>query len=122
MFVVTWTLLGISAAAFALAGIGKLFGDRNEKTLQRQPWMSDFAPGQVRLIGLAESLGAVGLVAPFGTGILPWLTPLAGLGLVLVMLGAMTTHARRREWKQVPVNAFLAALAAAGGYMAYARI
>ena len=52
-----------------------------------------------RASGTSESvvLGAVGLIAPWATGILPILTPIAGACLAIVMAGAVATHARRKE-------------------------
>jgi uncharacterized membrane protein YphA (DoxX/SURF4 family) len=42
----------------------------------------------VRFIGLAEALGAVGLILPWLLRIRPVLTPLAAAGLVIIMIGA----------------------------------
>jgi len=42
-----------------------------------------------RFIGVAEVLGAVGLILPSLLRISPWLTPLAALGLILVLIGAI---------------------------------
>jgi hypothetical protein len=42
----------------------------------------------LRFIGVAEVLGALGLILPGLLGIRPGLTPLAAAGLVLVMIGA----------------------------------
>ena len=42
-------------------------------------------------------LGAIGLIVPWLTGIAPILTPLAAVGLALVMAGAVATHVRRKE-------------------------
>ena len=50
-----------------------------------------------RFIGIAELFGAIGLVGPAATGILPWLTPLAALCLAFVTLSATVYHLRRRE-------------------------
>jgi pimeloyl-ACP methyl ester carboxylesterase len=50
------------------------------------------AAGAAQLIGCAEVLGAARLVLPMATGVLPWLTPLAALGLAVVVghaLGAI---------------------------------
>jgi uncharacterized membrane protein len=58
---------------------------------------------QLRLLGWAELLGGSGLVLPWWTGILPWLTPLAGVGVALVLGGAVIYHARRREGVQAGV-------------------
>ena len=42
-----------------------------------------------RFIGVCEVLGAVGLILPSLLRISPWLTPLAALGLILVLIGAI---------------------------------
>ena len=53
----------------------------------------------------AETLTTLAL--PAATGIAPVLTPPAATGLVIVMIGAMITHARRREPSSIVVNAAL---------------
>jgi DoxX-like family len=55
-------------------------------------------------------------VLPALTGILPWLTPLAALGLVLTMLGAARTHLRRTERSSSAEPAVLPILAAFATY------
>jgi len=40
---------------------------------------------------VCEILGGVGLVLPWATRVLPWLTPLAAAGLVIIMTGAVVT-------------------------------
>jgi uncharacterized membrane protein YphA (DoxX/SURF4 family) len=46
-------------------------------------------PGEfLRFIGVAEVLGAIGLILPGLLGIRPGLTPLAAAGLVIIMTGA----------------------------------
>lgn len=49
---------------------------------------------------------------PALTGVLPWLTPLAALGLALLMAGAVYTHLRREEGSAVVAPAVLLLLAA----------
>src|SRR5262245_43447165 len=44
----------------------------------------------VRFIGVAETLGAIGLILPWLLRIRPVLTPIAAGGLVVVMIGATT--------------------------------
>jgi len=44
----------------------------------------------LRCIGVAEVLGAIGLILPGLLRIRPWLTPLAAVGLVTIMTGATT--------------------------------
>ena len=59
--------------------------------------VGDLAAERIRLLGLAEMAGAVGLVAPQATGIAPLLTPLAALCLAALMAGAVRTHRGLRE-------------------------
>ncbi len=44
----------------------------------------------LRFLGVCELLGALGLILPGLLGIRPGLTPLAGAGLVIIMIGATT--------------------------------
>ena len=103
-----WIMQGLLGFAFLAAGGMKLAVPRG-KLKEKMPWAEDFSDGQVKLIGLAELLGGIGLVVPWATGILPVLTPIAALGLCLVMVGAARTHMQRKE---PPIPAIpLAALA-----------
>jgi len=68
--------------------------------------------GAVKAIGLAEILAAFGLILPATFGIAPVLVPLAAVGLVLLMVGAVITHLRRQEATAIAVNLALLALAA----------
>ena len=73
----------------------------------------------LRAIGTWEVLGALGVVLPALTGILPWLTPLAAAGLSVNMGGAMATHLRRKEYPMIVANLVLLALAA---FVVYVRL
>jgi uncharacterized protein YjeT (DUF2065 family) len=89
-----------------------------EKLLKKWAWVEDFSQGSVRIIGVLEVLGAIGIVVPALTGIVPSLTPLAALGLVLTMIGAALTHLRRAEYGAIAVNVVVLILAA---FVAYGR-
>ena len=83
--VALWVVQGLLAATFLFAGAMKFIMPIEEMTAQMP------LPGLfIRFIGVCEVLGAVGLVLPAATRILPWLTPLAAAGLVLIMVGATT--------------------------------
>jgi uncharacterized membrane protein YphA (DoxX/SURF4 family) len=115
MGIALWVVQVLLALAFLGAGATKL-SQPKEKLLKNMAWVEDFSQPAVRLIGAAEVLGAIGVVVPALTGVLPWLTPLAALGLVLLMLGAALTHLRRTEYGNVAVNALLLILAAFVAY------
>ncbi len=73
-------------------------------------WMYDL-PGWLHwLSGTAEILGGLGLILPGLTKIQTRLTPLAALGLVLVMVGAIIYHLTRGETQNLVINIILAAL------------
>ena len=63
-----------------------------------------------RFIGLAEILGAAGLILPAATRIMPRLTPLAALGLSVIQVLAILLHASRGEFMVLPMNLVLLAL------------
>src|ERR671935_994558 len=89
---VLWSVQGFLALFFIAAGAPKLIG----RGLERWTGFSDLPRPQVVFIGFAEVLGA-GLVLPMTTGVLPWLTPLAAIGLALIVLLAAGFHLRADE-------------------------
>ena len=60
-------------------------------------YAADFSDGAIKAIGLIEVIGAVGLILPWLLGMAPILTPLAAVGLALVMAGAVVVHIRHKE-------------------------
>ena len=115
MGIALWVIQGLLAVAFLGAGASKL-SQPKEKLLKNMAWVEDFSQPAVRLIGAAEVLGAIGVVVPALTGIVPWLTPLAALGLVLLMVGAALTHLRRKEYSNIAINAALLVFATLVAY------
>ncbi len=78
-----WTIQWLLALLFLWAGGMKL-------VLPLEMLQGPVAlPGLfVRFIGVAEALGAIGLILPWLLRIRPILTPLAAAGLVIIMIGA----------------------------------
>ena len=112
MDIALWVVSGILAVAYLAAGLNKV--TKSKSALVANPnfaWTEDFSQGAIRGIGTAEVLGAVGLIVPELTGIAPILTPVAAVGLVLIQVGAIATHVRRKEFKVLPVNVVLLLLA-----------
>jgi uncharacterized membrane protein YphA (DoxX/SURF4 family) len=111
MNVFLWILQAVLAAMFAMAGAMKSTQPK-DKLVEKLPWVADFSPATVRFIGIVEFAAALGLILPAATDIAPVLTPLAATGLVVVMILAAITHARRKEPSAIAFNAVLLALAA----------
>jgi hypothetical protein len=67
-------------------------------------WSKDFKPEHIRLIGVLEASGGVGLIVPLFLPSLTMLIPLAAVGIALYMSGAMATHLRRSEYPHMVGN------------------
>jgi len=92
-----WILAGFLAALFLGTGVLKLTRTRDEIVAEGLTWAEDYTEPQLRALGWAEVLGAVGLVVPalVGLGIV---TPVAASCLAVLTIGALVVHVRRREF------------------------
>ncbi|MEU2042286.1 DoxX family protein [Nocardia niwae] len=111
MNVFLWIMQGVLAALFSAAGVTKATQPR-EKLISQLLWVSDVPTSVVRLIGVAELAGALGLILPGAFDIATVLTPLAATGLAVTMVLAMGLHARRKEPQAIGFNAILLIAAA----------
>jgi uncharacterized membrane protein len=111
MNIFLWILQGVLAFAFGFAGVLKMV-QPIEKLKAQFPWIGRFPAATVRFIGALEFLGAVGLVVPWATGIATVLTPLAALGIAVLMILAIVHHFRNGEAKLTTINLVLLILAA----------
>ena len=78
---------------------------------------AEFAPWFRIFIGVAELLAAAGLILPSLTRILPWLTPLAAAGLMIVTISASILHLSRGEIGNAVYTAVLFLLVTFVAYM-----
>ncbi|OBI42763.1 DoxX family protein [Mycobacterium sp. E796] len=113
-----WTLQVVLAVVFAGAGAVKLIKPREWLSKNLGDWVDNVPAWFPKALGTAEVLAAIGLIVPPLVHIAPVLTPFAASGLVIVMLGAIVTHARRGEFANV---AFTVALAVMAGVVAWGR-
>ncbi|MFN8255684.1 MAG: DoxX family protein [Bacteroidales bacterium] len=117
MELTVWIIQGILALMFLMAGIMKSTQPK-DKLVKSLPWVNDFSLQTVRFIGFSELTGAIGIIIPQVTGILPILSPIAAVGLVIIMILAASHHIRKNEFKEVAFNAVLLVLSA---FVAYYR-
>lgn len=110
MNIVLWILQVLLALAFLMAGIMKVTRPI-EALAKNMGWVKSVSSGFVRFIGIAEILAGVGLILPGATGILAWLTPLAAVGIIIIMVGAVVLHTQRGETKAIPVVGAMLVLA-----------
>lgn len=111
MIVAYWIVAGLLALFYVYSGGVKILRSR-DALRPMMAWVDDMPLARVRLIGVLEVLGAIGLVLPPLTGIAPWLALAAAIGLVLVQIGGIVLHVSRGEARVLGLN--VALLAAAG--------
>jgi uncharacterized membrane protein YphA (DoxX/SURF4 family) len=105
-----WTAQLLLAAIFLATGLTKLTQPRAQLAAGPMSWAADVGDVEFRAVGLLEILGALGLVLPGALGIAPLLTPLAAVGLALIMIGAIATHVRMGETDRLAVPVVLLVL------------
>ena len=106
MIIALWIVQGLLALVFLLSGFMKGFTPL-EGLKKNMTWVSATPPVLVRLLGIAEILGAIGLILPQLTGFAPWLTIAAAIGLLIVMVGAIVLHASRKETSGIGMTVVL---------------
>ena len=114
-----WLWVGqvLLALAFLVVGYGHSLGFDQTALRPGLGWLTDVGRERMRIIAGLEILGAIGLILPAATGVLPWLTPVAATSFAILMVLAIVFHARRPgEGRNIVLDAILAAVAALVAY------
>jgi putative oxidoreductase len=104
-----WVVQALLSLVFLAAGIPKAT-QPIPALATRIAWAKDIPAPLVRFIGVAETLGALGLILPALTGVLPWLTVAAAVGLAAVMVASIIFHLMRGETNRIIANIVLLVL------------
>ncbi|MFD9550602.1 DoxX family protein [Nocardia salmonicida] len=86
-----WFVQGILAAVFIAAGVPKIVYSE-EKAIAAKLIAPGFTLLQTRLIGIAEMIGAAGLILPGVTGIATVLVAVSAFALALIPAGGVAIH------------------------------
>jgi putative oxidoreductase len=113
MNIVLWILQVLLAAQFLFHGWIMLAPPAELTEIMN----AQFAPWFRIFVGVTESLGAIGLLLPGVTRILPWLTSLAAAGLMIVAGSASVLHLSRGEIGSAITTAILFVLLTFVAYM-----
>ncbi len=92
-----WVVQGLLAAAFGMAGFMKLTAPIEQLAENGMSFVNDYSEGMVRFIGISELLGALGLIIPAAFRFKTFLTPLAAVGLAIIMILATSYHIGANE-------------------------
>jgi uncharacterized membrane protein YphA (DoxX/SURF4 family) len=110
MNITLWIVQGLAALGFVYSGWLKAF--QFEKTKASWGWVKDVPKAFVVFIGVAELIGASGLILPQAMNIAPLLTPIAAAVLATVVLLGALFHVVRKEYREIGVNITFLALSA----------
>jgi hypothetical protein len=122
MEIAYWIVAGLLALFYLYSGGIKVVQSQ-EKLAPMMAWAGTAIPmAGVRAIGIVEVLGAVGLILPPVTGVLPVLALAAAIGLAILQVLATAFHLSRGEKKDLWLNLALIALAAVVVWLATAVI
>jgi|SRR5688572_8884305 hypothetical protein len=118
MNVALWLVQIVLALGFGASAVMKGTWDRERLVRAGQTGVQGLPVPLIRTIALVELLGAVGLLAPWASGIAPYLTPVAALGLAVIMVLAAGVHIILREPKNVLIPTLIGAACC---FVAYGR-
>ncbi|MFJ8730166.1 DoxX family protein [Streptomyces bauhiniae] len=108
LWISAWTLAGVAL----VGGVSKTSCRRRSWPPRMGGWTDGVGARSVKALGVLELLAAAGLVLPALLDRVPVLVPVTAACWVLLMIGAMLTHGRRREFGFVVLNLAYLALAA----------
>lgn len=111
-----WIVAGLLAALALSGGLTKAFMNKAKLddlgAKSGGGWTMHASAGFVRTLGALEILAAVGLILPAALDIAPVMVPVTAVCWILLMIGAMITHARYEQYKYVALNLVYVAMAA----------
>jgi DoxX-like family len=108
MKVFIWIISALAAFVFVSTGLPKVTASAAELAAL----YPDISLELLKVAGVAELLGGLGLILPAATRILPVLTPVAAGGLVVTMVGATVTNLVIGAYAAIPVSAVYLLVAA----------
>ena len=107
-----WITSGMLAAVALVGGTTKALVPKEKLAAVRGGgWVENIPAGFVKTLGVLELLAAAGLILPVALDIAPVMASVTAVCWILLMIGAMVTHGRRRESGLMMVNVFYLALA-----------
>lgn len=109
MTVLLWIAQLIVAASFIWAGAMKLFQPAEQLALM-WPWTAEY-PLLVKLTGILDVLGGIGLIVPTLLKIQPKFTVYTAYAAIGLMISASIFHIARGEASLIGINVLYAILA-----------
>ena len=106
-----WITQVALAILFFMPGLMKIITSR-EKMIEKGQLAEGGSIIPIRLLGLAELLGCIGIILPLWLNIVPILTPITAICFCIVMIGAFAVHFGKKDYKILPVLVLIFILSA----------
>jgi hypothetical protein len=106
-----WIVAALLALVYLFAGSTKIARSRAQLEQSGMTWAAGAHPAVVKLVGIVEILGALGLILPPLLATAVFLAPLAAIGLIIVQAVAIGVHMKMGDLKSLPINISLLLLA-----------
>jgi uncharacterized membrane protein len=107
MNTILWIAQAILSLAFLYSGINKTVLSEQQLITKGQTGVVNLSNASIKLIGISEILGAIGIIIPWYTKIWPVLTPITAICFAIIMVLAARIHYRLKEPRNVATNTFL---------------
>jgi hypothetical protein len=94
---IVWVLQVLVAAVFLFSAVTKGSWSKERLVAAGQTGVAPVPLPLLRFVATMELAGVLGLLLPWSTGVARVLTPLAAVGLGMIMIGAASVHLRLGE-------------------------
>lgn len=109
--VALWVAQLVLGASFIWAGMMKLF-QPIEKLSEMWLWTSQVPVALLKLTGIVDLLGGIGLILPSLLRFMPKVVPMTAIAIVVLMVCASIFHIARGEASQIGANFVFVLIAA----------
>lgn len=118
MNIILWIIQGLLSAFFIMPGYGKISGSKDQHVAD-----GHLKPNEsiipIRILGVLELLGCIGIIVPWLSSIAPILTPIAAASFYIIMTAAMFVHIKKKEYKMLPMLIIVFILSAVVAYFRF---
>ncbi len=99
MPIALWITASLLTLVALGAGLNKLLRSRAALIASGRQfeWANDVPAPLIKVTAALEVIGALGVILPLATGIVPILTPIAAIAIAVLMIGPIVVHVRRHE-------------------------
>ena len=121
MNVTLWTMQSLLAVMFAMAGYGKISNTKQQHIADGHI-KTEASVIPIRILGVLEWLGCIGIIVPWLTNIFPMLTPIAACCFCLIMAAGIVVHTQKKEYKMLPLLTAILTISFVVAYFRYEQL